>query len=245
MTQEPNVQAKEQTKNKKKTVRTVLTVLVILLLVLAIAIVLTARLRGEPLFIAGYSALWVHTESMEDTIPAESYILVEKVSARDVAVGDVITFLVDDPSSRINGQPNTHRVVEIVGDHEAFVTKGDHNLVPDHANAKADKVLARYVRNLPVMTALGRFFTTPFGLITAFVCIALFCFLLYLPDIRKAARKKKEREAEAAAAKQAEMDEKIRAEVEKMKREAEQNPPAGKPDTENPNPEAREDTRHV
>ncbi|MBO4366118.1 MAG: signal peptidase I [Clostridia bacterium] len=230
MTQEPNQNRQlEPAKPKnsiRKTVRTVLTVLVVLLLVLAIAIVLTARLRGEPLFIAGYTALWVQTDSMEDTIPAKSFILVEKVSAQDVAVGDVITFVCDDPSLPIYGQPNTHRVVEIVGDHAEFVTKGDHNLAEDHTTAKADKVLARYVRNLTVLSSLGRFFTTPAGLAVALVCIALFCLLLYLPEIRKAVRKKKEAKAKEEAEKQAILDEKIREEVEKLKQnEATGNPP--------------------
>ena len=230
MTQEPNVQTTPEMpkKSKKKTVKTVLTVLVVLLLVLAIAIVLTARLRGEPLFIAGYTVLWVQTDSMEDTIPAKSFILAEKVSAQDVAVGDVITFVCDDTSVTIVGELNTHRVVEIVGDHAEFVTKGDNNVAEDHSTAKADKVLARYVKNLTVMSALGRFFTTPVGLAVALVCIALFCFLLYLPEIRKAAQKKKEKKQQEEAEKQALMDEKIREEVEKLK----QNGEAGDPPPE-------------
>ena len=240
MTQEPNLQTKEQPeikKSRKKTVRTVLTVLVILLLVLAIAIVLTARLKGEPLFIAGYTVLWVQTESMEDTIPAKSFILVEKASAQDVAVGDVITFICDDPSLPIYGQPNTHRVVEIVGDHQEFVTKGDHNLAEDHTTAKADKLLAKYVKNLTVLSALGRFFTTPIGLAVALVCIALFCCLLYLPEIRKALKKNKETKAREEAEKQALLDEKIREEVEKLKQK--QNGDADSPPAAD-NPQSKE-----
>lgn len=109
----------------------------------------------------------------------------------------------------------------MVGDHEEFVTKGDHNIANDHTTAKADKVLARYVRNLTVLSALGRFFTTPVGLAVALVCIALFCFLLYLPEIRKARNTKKEMQKREAEEKQALMDEKIRQEVEKLKQNGE------------------------
>ena len=228
MTQQPNP-TQQGKKNAKKTVKTVVTAVVVLLLVAAIAFVLTVRLRGEPLFIAGYTVLWVQTDSMENTIPEKSFILAEKVSAKDVAEGDVITFICDEPGL-IYGQLNTHRVVEVIGDHEEFVTKGDHNVAKDHTTAKADKVLARYVRNLTVLSALGRFFTTPAGLVVAAVCIALFCLLLYLPEIRKALNRKKETQKREAEEKQALMDEKIRQEVEKLKQNGESGDPPKDPE---------------
>ncbi|MBQ3934869.1 MAG: signal peptidase I [Clostridia bacterium] len=166
--------------------------------------------------------MWVHTNSMEPSIPEKSYILVEPVSAENVSVGDVITFHSDDPV--LQGGLNTHRVIEIVGDHAEFVMKGDHNAVKDETTAKADKIVARYVRNLPVISVFGRFFMTPAGLVCALAVIAIFMFLLYLPDILKNRKKKAE---EAERQKEAEMDRKIREEVEKMKQNADSGPENG------------------
>ena len=89
-------------------------------------------------FIFGRTTVWVMTPSMEPQIPAQSYILVKRVSAEEVNVGDVIIFRSDDPS--LDGSFNTHRVIEIIGDHEEFVTKGDANLIKDGYTAKADKI---------------------------------------------------------------------------------------------------------
>ena len=221
--------AAQEPKAKKrmssKTVRTVLTAVVIVLLVAAIAIVLTARLRGEPIFIFGYTVMWVHTGSMESTIPAESFILAGTVSAENVEVGDVITFRTDDPKLIEKGiTVNTHRVIEIVGNNEEFVTQGDYNTARDEYTAKAANVLARYERNLPVLTLLGRFFKTPAGLVCALAGIVLICFLLYLPDILKKRKKKAETEAEE---KQKEIDEAVRLEVERMKAETKAETDAG------------------
>ena len=102
--------------------------------------------------------------------------------------------------------------------------KGDHNAVKDETTAKADKIVARYVRNLPVISVFGRFFMTPAGLVCALAIIAIFMFLLYLPDILKNRKKKAE---EAERQKEAEMDRKIREEVEKMKQNADSGPESG------------------
>ena len=200
-------------KTKGQIVRTVLSAVVIVLLAVAIVLVLMQRLRGEPTFIFGRAAVWVQTPSMEPAIPEKSYILVEPVSAENVSVGDVITFHAD----YLNGELNTHRVTKIVGDNAEFVTKGDNNPVEDASTAKADKIVARYVRNLPVISVFGRFFMTPAGLVCALAVIAIFMFLLYLPDILKNRKTKAE---EAERRKEAEMDRKIREEVEKMKQNA-------------------------
>lgn len=91
---------------------------------------------------------------MEPGIGAGSYILVARVRTEEIAVGDVITFRSDDPA--IQGQLNTHRVTEILDGGAAFRTKGDNNPVADKYVVPADHVVARYVRNLDGLTAIGR-----------------------------------------------------------------------------------------
>lgn len=140
-------------KRVKSCIGTVVTVLCIAVLLFAV-ILIARNARGEVTFLFGKSFIRVRTASMEPGIGAGSYILVARVRTEEIAVGDVITFRSDDPA--IQGQLNTHRVTEILDGGAAFRTKGDNNPVADRYVVPADHVVARYVRNLDGLTAIGR-----------------------------------------------------------------------------------------
>ena len=144
--------------------------LYLVMAVLAVSIVLgiCTKATGK---VFGAAVMWVLTDSMEDTIPARSYILVTSVEPKDIQVGDIITFYSRDHA--ISGSLNSHRVIEIIGDHEEFRTKGDHNPMADTNTVQASDIVARYSRNLPVLTFFGRLFATAGGLIVTFVMILL------------------------------------------------------------------------
>ena len=194
----------------------------IVLAILAVLIVFlfSSRLTGKITFIGNRTAMWVMTDSMEDQIPAKSYILVRKISADQVKVGDVIVFYSDNP--QISGSLNTHRVIEIIGDHEAFATKGDHNVAADDPRypARAEKVVGIYERNLPVLSFFGRLFLSPVGLILTFIIIGGVTCAVFLPDILRGNKQKKQQDADA---KQAEIDRLVKEEVEKLRQESEPN----------------------
>ena len=122
-----------------------------------------SKISNRIFFVGGKSTIWVMTDSMEDTIPAQSYILVRKAQASDVRVGDVITFYSDDPALR--GNMNTHRVVEIKDGGNSFVTKGDNALANDPYPARGEAIVGIYERNLEVFSVAGRFIQSPAGLI--------------------------------------------------------------------------------
>lgn len=187
------------------------------LLAVLIVFMFVSRISGKVTFIGNRTAMWVMTESMEDTIPAKSYILVRKANAQEIEVGDVIVFYSDNP--QISGSLNTHRVIEVIGDHEAFLTKGDHNPVADDARypARAENVVAVYERNLPVMSFFGRLFLSPFGLVLVFVLIIGVTWAVWLPDMIRGLKKKQQ---QAAEEKQAEIDRLVREEVAKLQKNA-------------------------
>lgn len=223
-------------KAKKTPLARVLNVISTIVLIFAILIfvfILFSNLRGEMLFIGDRAPVWVRTDSMEPTIPAQSYVVIRKADSSEVAVGDVILFASDDP--RLEGANNLHRVVEIVGDHEEFVTKGDNpqtNPLADKQTAKAEKVIGIYERTLPVLSALVRFLTTPIGIaVTLFVLFAL-NLLSSLPDLKRASAGRK---AKAAQKKQDELDALVQAEVQKLKTEQ----GAGESEASDPNPESK------
>ncbi|MFB6096119.1 MAG: signal peptidase I [Haloferacaceae archaeon] len=98
--------------------------------------------------------------SMEPAIGVGDVVLVERVSPRDVVVGDVITFAVG------NGEiPTTHRVVRVVDGEAglAFQTKGDANEDPDPALVDANNLVGRVALTIPLIGYVIEFVGTTLG----------------------------------------------------------------------------------
>lgn len=191
-----------------KIIKTVLEILLGVILVLYVGFFILSKVNTSPVFVFNKTTMWVLTDSMDPTIPPKTYILVEKVSAEEVEVGDVVVFVSEDPT--IYGQYNTHRVIEKDGD--KFVTKGDKKGSPeDKYPATAQNIVGRYVRTMPVMTFIGRVVMTPVGfaaLIVLFLVSIMFC---VIPDLKQAlANKSREDEAEREKEKRRLIDEEIR-----------------------------------
>ena len=181
------------------------------LMVVAIVYILFLNLSGKPVFIFGKAVMWVKTNSMEDTIPAQSYIFVNKATGDDVAIGDVIVFYSDDPV--LNGELNTHRVVGYAKNGRDFITKGDNNPEKDTVPARADAVIGIYSRNLPVMSFFGRFLSTAFGITVMAMILFLITLITFLPDIVSSIRQKQDETHKQ------DMEELIKKEVERLKAE--------------------------
>lgn len=154
-------------KTPVKKIANILFTVICIVLCVFIAIAVYSKITGKN--VVPYAVLWVLTDSMEDTIPAKSYILVKEIDACDVKEGDIITFRSRDAA--ISGNLNTHRVVEIIGENQEFVTKGDNSeFGVDPVHVLPEDIVAVYVRNMPVLTFFGRVFTSTAGFA---VCIVL------------------------------------------------------------------------
>jgi signal peptidase I len=122
-----------------------------------ICVIMGAKIKGRVPYLFGYSVMNIVSGSMEDKIPAGTYILIKKTDASDIQKGDIICFYSDDPN--IKGYPNTHTVVEdpIYGENGIeFVTKGEANLLKDDYTAKGDKLIGKYVKNLDGLTRFSQ-----------------------------------------------------------------------------------------
>ena len=150
---------------------------------------LAAKISNKIFFFGDRAAVWVMTDSMEDTIPEQSYILIRKADASEVNVDDVICYYSDD--SLIKGHLNTHRVVEITEGGAAFITKGDGNFTNDTLPARAEAVVGIYERNLPVLSFVGRIFQSPVGLLCIFILLAVVTVVTFASDSLKPLLKKK------------------------------------------------------
>lgn len=95
----------------------------------------------------GWEPLTVLTQSMEPLLHPGDVVVVEPVSGKDVAVGDVVTYRAAD-SSLI-----THRVVEVqrstyAGREDTIIVQGDANNVPDEPLV-ASQVVGRMLYRMP------------------------------------------------------------------------------------------------
>ena len=197
----------------KKVAKITFEVLAGAVLVALFVVFLMTKMAGKPLFVGNKTTMWVMTQSMSPTIAPKTYILVEKVTAAEVEVGDIVVFESTDP--RIAGQYNTHRVIAKNG--ETFVTKGDNNPGDDgQYSAQADKIVGRYVKTLTVMTFLGRMVMSTAGFATIMVIFVLTTVLCVLPDLKNVFKEKDKEEEEA---KQREMDRLVQEEMARIERE--------------------------
>lgn len=124
---------------------------IMLLLIGALMVnIIGAKLSGKVPHVFGYSVMNIITGSMGDDMPVGSYILVKKVDAETVEIGDIICFYSSEPD--IYGMPNTHRVVEppIVKEDGKieFVTRGDAANGNDAVNAKGEDLIGVYVKRI-------------------------------------------------------------------------------------------------
>lgn len=142
--------------------------LVFVLLIILIVCIFRAKVNGKVPKVFGCSVVVITTNSMEDTFPVGTYILIKETLPQDVQEGDVICFYSEDAS--IYGYPNTHRVVQVIennGNYE-YVTKGDANLVKDTVTAKGDKLIGKCVKKLDSLTWLSEAINSE-GMVFVFV----------------------------------------------------------------------------
>lgn len=197
-----------------KTLKNAVFYIVIILLAALCLFIIISKKNGNPPFFFGYTVMWVKTESMEPEIPRQSYILIKRAKAQEIRKNDIITFISDDPL--IKGYYNTHRVIEIKGNNEEFVTKGDNNFGEDKYTAKADNIVARYIRVLPFLSGAGKFLSSEIGIMSVTMLMLGLMVLLYLPDMYKGLRLKQTVQEEE---RKKELDRIFKEEIEKLKAE--------------------------
>lgn len=179
----PNEVVPQRAEEKKKK-RTALSIIGnILFYVVVIGVVLGAVLvktssGGSPTVIAGYSAFTVLSSSMEDTYPKGSLIVTHSVDAKELEVGDDITYMVSATSSI------THRIISITENYldtgaRAFETQGTMNEKPDKELVAAANVVGQVVFCSVLLGTVAEFVGTNWPLLVFFVVVlaALFAFL--------------------------------------------------------------------
>ena len=166
----------------------------------------------------GTVPLIVLTDSMYPDIKSGDMIICKTVDAKDVEVGDVISFY--DPAG--NGTTVvTHMVIEKIEENGklSFKTKGINNNTEDRLPVPADKVIAEYTGfRIPGAGSMAMFMQSTTGLI---ICIAVPVILFVGYDLlrRRAYEKNKSDDMAALMAELEELKKKQNAESEPQETE--------------------------
>ena len=153
------------------------------LLMLAVAALLVINV-GPLVF--PYRVYTVLSGSMTPTIPVGAQVVVVKVDASDIRVGDIITF--ERPSNP--GVLITHRVIAVEPDGHGgsqWITKGDANSIPDSWRIPAQGAGYRYLFHIPYAGFLFAMLQSPLGRICFILAPALLLAAVVVNDFWKAA----------------------------------------------------------
>ena len=171
----------------KKIWNIVSTVLVVLIVILAIALV--------GVRIVGIKTYAVVSGSMEPVYPTGSLLYVKSADAKDLKVGDAITFMLDEDTVA------THRVMEVVPDQEdpsviRFRTKGDANEAEDGGLVHYKNVIGTPVFTIPYLGYVTSYIQHPPGTYIAIAGGAILLLLVFLPDLLFSDKQKKQKKGE-------------------------------------------------
>lgn len=165
----------------------------------------------------GFRCFNIISPSMEPEYGVGDLIYVKEVNPATIKEGDVITFIVNE--DLVVG---THRVVRVDSENRRFYTKGDANDIEDQAPVHFNNVIGVPQFSIPKLGYVSDFVQNPPGMyITIGVGIVLIL-LVFLPDMLG---KKKEDEENQETAAQTEIDataeenERLKAEIERLKAE--------------------------
>ena len=144
-----------------------------------------------------YNAYVVLTGSMVPEIMPMDVVITKRRDAKDLEVGDIITFLSSD--SRLSGVIVTHRIKEIFYDSTTgkytFQTKGDANNTADFTLAEDYNIIGEVIFKIPKVGYIQEILASKGGLII-FIFIPCLAVLSYdvVKLIKKMGKKTKKRE---------------------------------------------------
>jgi signal peptidase len=168
----PNVNQKEQKKQRALTITGIVLCLLLLpILIVNVTLIVKSYINTDEVpSIGGISPLIVLTDSMLPKISSGDLIITKQIDPADVKVGDVISFF--DPAG--NGSSVvTHRVIEIVTENgeTKWRTRGDNNNTEDRVAVPFDNLVGIWTgTRIGGAGSVAMFLQTTPGLIVCIGC---------------------------------------------------------------------------
>ena len=120
-----------------------------------------------------YGAYVIISGSMDPIIKVRDAVVIRRVGADDIKVGDVVTYRAIDEA--YYGILITHRVVDIKEENgkKIFVTKGDANATIDRSPIEIGQIYGKVVMRIPKIGYIKFFLASSYGWIIAVVVPSL------------------------------------------------------------------------
>ena len=131
-------------------IKKIINVILIILIYNIILIFISSDNFNNGISILGYKAYVITSTSMEPSIKSGDVIVVKKSKAKNLKVGDIITF-------KTKNEIITHRILEIISNESSentYITKGDNNNVEDTEKVTYSNIEGKSVIIIP---KLGKF----------------------------------------------------------------------------------------
>lgn len=156
----------------------------------AAVVILAAALVGVRA--VGIKTYAVVSGSMEPTYPTGSLLYVKSIDPERLAVGDAVTFMLDEDTVA------THRIIEVIPDDEdesviRFRTKGDANASADGMPVHCKNIIGKPLFAIPYLGYFAHFVQNPPGLYLAIGGAATLIVLVFIPDFSKTDKKCKDK----------------------------------------------------
>ncbi len=195
--------------------------------VLVILVVLFAMfLMGSRLM--GYRVFNVISGSMSPTFNVGDLIYVKSVPGSEIKEGDPVTFVLNEDLVVA-----THRAVRIDAENSHIYTKGDANETIDASPVHFNNVIGVPQFSIPMLGYVSDFIQNPPGMYITIAVCGVLIFIVFLPDIVKARKKKKQMKVAAdsgAGSTEAIPAANTSAEQVQQEQQAERSAPGEKPD---------------
>lgn len=148
-------------KNKKiKIVSNIIYTIFMLIMIVLIFTVARERFTGKEPSLFGYKLYTVESGSMIPELKINSLIIVKKTLPKEIEIGDIITYYGKRSSTRV-----THRVVDVGGENEYFITRGDANNVEDSLPVEKERVVGKVIYSIPYLGYILKFLSSIQGIV--------------------------------------------------------------------------------
>ena len=144
-------------------------ILLIILLVLACLLIVPNLI--------GFKSFAVISGSMEPNIHVGSIVYAKPVDYKELKVGDVISFKIND-STMV-----THRINSIHEKNNSFITKGDANNTVDGTPVPYQNIVGKVKFTVPFIGYISMNIKTPLGIAMLCGVVAIIIILNFLPDV--------------------------------------------------------------
>ena len=145
--------------------------------------------------VTGCALLSIESSSMSPAFPVNSVVLAVPVDFDDLAVGDVVTYVLDESGTLV-----THRVVAIDEQARTLTTKGDANASADATAVSADNVVGKVVLCVPGLGGALKAVSDGAARVPVIVCTAIVLVLALAGEVVARVRARRRHKARKGGA---------------------------------------------